>query len=182
MSKKEYSVCGFTFYDASDAKEAENELKGVEYMKSRIDMSNLESALSTYNMMNNKKLFKTPVGYCFLSSLRDDIIKCGISENDISPVNIVVTSGVKNVREESKLVNKYKSRFVNMVIFNVLLIIMLVLFAIIANNSDNINIVNYKNRIDAQYTHIEEHLSQWSQELKEKEIELDRREKELNSR
>ena len=96
MAKKEYSVNGFTFYDESDAKEAENELKGVEYMRSRIDLSNLESALSSYNMMNNKKLFKTPIGYCFLSSLRNDIIKLGISDDDISPVNIVITSGAKN--------------------------------------------------------------------------------------
>ena len=179
MAKKEYKVKGFIFYDETDAKEAENELKGVEYMRSRIDMTNLEAALSSYKMMNDKKLFKTPVGYCFLSSLRENIINCGIDENDIDPVNIVITQGIKSVKEESKLVSKYKGRFVNMMILNVLLVLTLIVFAIIANNSDNINIVNYKNRIDAQYTQIEESLSQWSKELKEKEILLDKLEKEL---
>ena len=182
MANKEYVVGGFTFYDEADAKEAENELKGVQYMKSRIDYTNLESALASYNMMNNKKLFKTPIGYCFLNSLRDNIINKGINDTDISPVNIVITSGVKTVREESKLVSKYKNRFVNVMILNVLLIIMIVVFAVIANNSENINIINYKNRIDAQYASMEDSLSQWSRELKEKEIELDKLEKELNSR
>lgn len=178
MVKKKYNVGGFLFDNENDAKAAESELKGIEYMKERTDLSNVDATLASYNMINEKKLFKTPIGICYLRELRASIIEKGVLEEDVPPINIdFVSDGNSKKKKTSEKETIYKSRFINMIIVNVLLIVMLVLFAIIANNSKNINIINYKNRIDAEYKDLEINLSQWSQELIQKEKRLNELEK-----
>ena len=183
MAGKSYVVEGFCFKTEAEAENAKNELKGVKYMKERIDYINMSSALSTYNMINEKGLFKTPVGISFLYDVRKNIIENGILEEDVPPVKLETSDKKSKTKiytgqnEESI----YKSRFINMIIVNVVLIITLILFAIIANNSENLNIINYHNRIEEEYQDRENNLSQWSQELKLKEKELNERESELNA-
>lgn len=66
-----------------------------------------------------------------------------------------------------------------MLILNAILLVMFVIFAVIASNSKNLNIINYQNRIDAQYRDLENSLNDWSRELKIKEQQLNERESEL---
>ena len=66
----------------------------------------------------------------------------------------------------------YRNRFINMVILNVICIILLVLFIIISTNSKNVNIINYRNRIDAEYMEKEDNLARWAEELEARESAL----------
>ena len=75
----------------------------------------------------------------------------------------------------------YRNRFINAIILNVILIIAIILIIVIANNSDNTNILNYKNRIDAQYQEREDALVQWKQELDIREAVIKQRENELEN-
>lgn len=183
MAEKVFEVGGFSFTNEDAAKEAMNELNGVNYMKNRIDMNNINSVLSSYNMMNDKGLFKTPVGYSFLNSLRTKLIESGIEESEIKPVktNVVTALSEKKgkIKKEKKIDSIYRHRFIDMIIVNVILIVVLILFAIIANNSNNLNVINYKDRIDEQYKDIDNSLSEWSRELTNKENQLREKAEEL---
>ena len=59
-----------------------------------------------------------------------------------------------------------------MVILNVVLVVILVLFILISNNSKNLNIINYRNRIDAEYTEKEDNLARWEKQLQIREEQL----------
>lgn len=178
MTEKSYIVEGFGFKTETEAENAKNEQKGVEYMKQRIDYKNLSASLSAYNMMNDKKLFKTPVGISFMYELRKSIIENGVLEEDVPPIRVDISDSVAS-SDKKGTESVYKRRFINMIIVNIALIIIFILFVLIVNNSDNLNIINYQNRIDAQYKDMEEDLSEWSIELKNKEEELKEREREL---
>ena len=80
-------------------------------------------------------------------------------------------SGIKRAADKT---SPYRNRFINMVILNVILLIILVLFIFIANNSHNLNIINYKNRIDAEYTEKEDNLAKWEEEISLREQELEK--------
>ncbi len=177
MSKKSYIVDGFCFDLESDAKEAENEKKGIAYIKQKIDYKNPSSALATYNMINEKGLFKTPLGISFMYEVRTNIIKNGVKEEDVPP--IILKTGTNRDKRSEASVSPFKARFVNMLILNAILLVMFVIFAVIASNSKNLNIINYQNRIDAQYRDLENSLNDWSRELKIKEQQLNERESEL---
>ena len=145
-------------------------------MKSRTDMSNVKNVFSAYNRMNEKGLFKTPIGYNYLYSLRTIIMDSGqYGEDEVDDIKVFSGTGsktkVKTVYKDADSV--FKNHFINMIIVNVVLVLILVIFVIISNNSENINIINYKNRIDEQYKAQEENLAQWSRELELKEKSLE---------
>lgn len=184
MSDKTFVVQGIAFKSEAAAKEATNEVNGVEYLKKRMNFNSPKSVLATYSMVIEKKLFKTTIGYSFLIDTRNKLIEAGIDEADIPNIVLDDTSirTIKVKKSEKEVDSVYKGRFINMIILNIVLLIAVILFAIIANNSENVNVINYKNRIDSQYKNIEQNLSEWSQELKNKEDNLNQLEEELNSK
>lgn len=183
MADKVFVVSGIAFTSEDMAKEATNEANGVEYLKKRMDFKRPETVLETYKMVIEKGLFKTPVGYSFLLETRSKLLSAGIDEADIPNITIsnIATPKSKQKKTEKEIESAYKGRFINMLILDVVLLIAVILFAIVASNSKNINIINYKNRIDSQYKYIEQNLSEWSDELKVKEQNLIQREEELNN-
>ncbi|MDE7309625.1 MAG: hypothetical protein K2N61_13380, partial [Lachnospiraceae bacterium] len=56
---------------------------------------------------------------------------------------------------------------------NIIFLILLILFIVISNNSKNLNIINYRTRINAEYTEKEDNLARWDEELKEREKQLE---------
>ncbi len=56
---------------------------------------------------------------------------------------------------------------------NIIFLIFLILFIVISNNSKNLNIINYRTRINAEYTEKEDNLARWDEELKEREKQLE---------
>jgi len=57
---------------------------------------------------------------------------------------------------------------------NIALVILIILIIAITNNSKNVNVLNYKNRLDAEYTSRENDLAIWEEELEEREKQLEK--------
>ena len=182
MKNEKNTVDGYLFEDEEVLKAARNELEGVEYLRKRTNYSNPRNVLNIYNTVIEKKLFKTPVGYEFLRELQEYLYNSDVIDNDqiaAVPVYVQKSKGKKlrfsfsKVKRTVDKTSPYRSRFINMVILNIIFLIFLVLFVIISNNSKNLNIINYKTRIDAEYTEKENNLAKWAQELSEREKQLE---------
>jgi hypothetical protein len=180
MKNEKNIVDGYFFEDEETLKEAKNEMEGVEYLKKRTNYSNPASVLKIYNTVIEKKLFKTPIGYEFLRELQEYLFNNDkISADQIEAIPVYSPKSKKKVKfnmpKIRRVVDKtspYRSRFINMVILNVILILFLVLFIFISNNSKNLNIINYQNRLEAEYTQKEDNLVQWEKDLSEREKQL----------
>lgn len=182
MKNEKNTVDGYLFEDEEVLKEAKNELEGVEYLKKRTHYANPKNVLNIYNTVIEKKLFKTPVGYEFLRELQEYLYNNDAIDNEqINPIPVYIQkSGRRKIRFDFSKIRRsvdktspYRSKYINMVILNVIFIIFLILFVIISNNSKNLNIINYRARIDAEYTEKENNLAKWDQELSERERQLE---------
>lgn len=199
MADDKYVVDGFRFQTKEEAAEAKNEYEGVNYMKSRTNMNNPANVYSVYKSLVEKNVFKTPVGMNFLYELKDILYKSGnYSKDEIDSIVITVPVRTMNKKLKKKderasrkeiikgmreldIESVYRNRFINSLLFNIILIIAIVLIIIIAGNSENTNILNYKNRLDAEYSEREDDLIQWQKELDDREEALEMREKELEN-
>ncbi len=198
MDKNEFIVDGYVFSNKAEATEAENELKGIEYVKERTDMNNPKLVLNVYNKIIDKNLFKTPIGYKFLKELQDTLIADesidnSMVKNIISP-NFHSIEHVFTDRDAIKLEKKrakhaltkedkltYKSKFFNSIVINILLVIAIIAIFIITANSKNTNIINYKSRLDAANKQSEDSLAKWNATLLTKESELNSIEESINN-
>lgn len=192
MSEK-YIVDGFCFKTEEEANIARNEIDGIEYLMKRTNFNNSANVLAIYDRVIDKELFKTPIGYAFLKDLQqklydaEDIDDGMIRGIPVSSSVIVTNSKRKSKvkRERNKrskganktllpdeLEKKYKNRITNLIIVNVFIVIMLVIMLIITNNSENTNILNYRERLDREYTEKENELAIWDQQLKAREQQL----------
>ncbi len=170
-------VSGFEYATADDAEKAANELSGIEFVRSRTDMNNPKLVLSVYNKMVEKNLFRTLNGYAFLKELQDYLYSSSeIGDEEIKPIKAPYLDDSKKKLKDDSV---YKPRFVNSLIVIVLLVITIIAMIIITTNSKNLNILNYKDRLEAMYNEKEDNLAKWDAELKERESELDEREKML---
>lgn len=199
MADDKYVVDGFRFQTKEEAVEAKNEYEGVNYMKSRTNMNNPANVYSVYKSLVEKKVFKTPIGMGFLYELREILYKSGnYSKEEID--SIVISAPVRTMtrkmkKKEEKASRKevikgmkeldiesvYRNRFINSLLFNIVLIIVIALIIMITANSENTNILNYKNRLDAEYGEREDDLIQWQNELNDREKAIIEREKELEN-
>ena len=199
MADDKYVVDGFRFQTKEEAAEAKNEYEGVNYMKSRTNMNNPENVYSVYKSLVEKNVFKTPVGMKFLYELKEALYKSGnYSKEEIDGIVISVpvrTMNRKMKKRDEKVSRKeimkgmkeldiesvYRNRFINSLLFNIILIIAIVVIIMIVGNSNNTNILNYKNRLDVEYSEREDDLIQWQKELDDREKAIDMREKELGN-
>ncbi len=181
MINEKYSVDGYVFETEQEYNDALNEKKGVDYMRSRTNMNNIASVQDIYEKVLEKNIFKTPIGYNFMRELQDILVKSSLVDNDEIKNIRVDKSGNKKVIESNKQLkerlknveSEYKNRFFNSVVLNVALIILIILIVVITNNSKNANVLNYKNRLDAEYMSKENDLAAWEEELEKREKLLD---------
>ncbi len=199
MADEKYVVDGFKFQSKEEAAEAKNEYEGVSYMKSRTNMNNPANVYSVYKSLVEKNVFKTPVGMKFLYELKEILYKSGKyskEEIDSLVISVPVRTMTKKMKKKDEKASRkevikgmkdldiesvYRNRFINSLLFNIILIIAIALIIMITTNSENTNILNYKNRLDAEYSERENDLIQWQNELEYREEALDEREKELEN-
>ena len=201
MAEDKYIINGFSFKDKSDYLEAKNEYDGVEYMKSRTNMNNAANVYSVYKSLVEKGVFSTPVGMSYLYELRSLLIKnseyaASVEEMPIPVVSKADAKGKLSFKKNKDTLTKgdviknmkkfdiesvYRNRFISSLIVIFLLVIIMIFMMIITKNSSNTNILNYKNRIDAQYEDKENSLVQWENDLKLREEAVKQKEKELGN-
>lgn len=191
MSEK-YVVDGYCFKTQDEAAIALNEIEGIEYLRKRTNFKNPQSVLSVYDKIIDKELFKTPIGYGFLRELQQILYNASEIEPD-SIRNIPVAAADEKKSKKSKdkknkklylmpeeQEKKYKNKITNLIILNVFVVIALIVVIIITNNSENTNILNYRDRLEREYNEKEDELAAWDSQLREKEHQLNDREKEVN--
>ncbi len=177
MVDEKYSVDGYVFSTEEEYNEAVKEKRGVDYMKSKTNMNNVQSVQEVYEKVLEKDIFKTQVGYGFMREMQQILVKSKLVEDE-QIKNIRVNNGKDkklveaNKQLKTKLSNveaAYKSKFFNSVILNVGLIILIIVIIMITTNSKNANVLNYKERLEAEYISKENDLAIWEQELENRE-------------
>lgn len=173
-------VNGYRFGSFKDAQIAEEEIKKAKYFETRLTGKTGRNRLAVYDQILDKKVFQTPIGWEYLRYMQEEMQGLGISEEEIRPIPMYLTFVHEEEQEAEKPVrqrirpsrrNDIMHKYRITLLLNVLLGILVVAMFAITINSDNPNILNYKNAIVNQY-------ATWEQELTERENAV--REKEQN--
>lgn len=180
--ERDFTVAGYTFTTKEAADDARNEMNAIRYVSSKTDRKDPKQIYILYNTMLDKELFKTPVGLDYLKDLQQYLYNNKDIPNDKIrpiPINSELQSMLADKREmtktRSRLVgltkerNKYKDRFIRMVIINIALVIAIIAMAVIMATSQAPTIINYENKIQDKYAGWEEELQ--SREAQVKQLE-----------
>lgn len=184
-----YEAGGFVFRTKKEAELAQREIEGTKYLRQKLDMENPNAVFSIYQNLIEQDLFETPVGYCFLKELRDYLLMIPVISNEevlAIPIRYPQTEEeekkqkkeqkkeeqrkerqrekekAKNKKEQKKEGKNYKGRCQFFMVTSLILLISVVSMMLLAATSDNVNILNYENKLIDKY-------SSWEQELEERE-------------
>lgn len=184
-----YEAGGFVFRTKKEAELAQREIEGTKYLRQKLDMENPNAVFSIYQNLIEQDLFETPVGYCFLKELRDYLLMIPVISNEevlAIPIRYPQTEEeekkqkkeqkkeeqrkerqkekekAKNRKEQKKEGKNYKGRCQFFMVTSLILLISVVSMMLLAATSDNVNILNYENKLIDKY-------SSWEQELEERE-------------
>lgn len=151
-------------------KEEKKELEGIQYIQKKNNLRDIKSVLILYNKLMEKELFHTQVGIDFMDTLKQRLIQSEeISNQDIYGYVEPEPKKEENSRQD-ELLKKYKYKYYNSLIINIILVAALVIGFLITTNSKNVNILNYENRLLDKY-------SAWEADLTEREQAVTAREK-----
>ena len=177
-----YEAGGFVFRTKKEAELAQREIEGTKYLRQKLDMENPNAVFSIYQNLIEQDLFETPVGYCFLKELRDYLLMIpAISNEEVLaiPIRYPQTERkrekekAKNKKEQKKEGKNYKGRCQFFMVTSLILLISVVSMMLLAATSDNVNILNYENKLIDKYSSWEQELEEREQAVKEQEQALE---------
>ena len=195
-----YEAGGFVFRTKKEAELAQREIEGTKYLRQKLDMENPNAVFSIYQNLIEQDLFETPVGYCFLKELRDYLLMIpAISNEEVLaiPIRYPQTEEeekkqkkeqkkeeqrkerqrekekAKNKKEQKKEGKNYKGRCQVFMVTSLILLISVVSMMLLAATSDNVNILNYENKLIDKYSSWEQELEEREQAVKEQEQALE---------
>ena len=195
-----YEAGGFVFRTKKEAELAQREIEGTKYLRQKLDMENQNAVFSIYQNLIEQDLFETPVGYCFLKELRDYLLMIpAISNEEVLaiPIRYPQTEEeekkqkkeqkkeeqrkerqrekekAKNKKEQKKEGKNYKGRCQFFMVTSLILLISVVSMMLLAATSDNVNILNYENKLIDKYSSWEQELEEREQAVKEQEQALE---------
>lgn len=195
-----YEAGGFVFRTKKEAELAQREIEGTKYLRQKLDMENPNAVFSIYQNLIEQDLFETPVGYCFLKELRDYLLMIpAISNEEVLaiPIRYPQTEEeekkqkkeqkkeeqrkerqrekekAKNKKEQKKEGKNYKGRCQFFMVTSLILLISVVSMMLLAATSDNVNILNYENKLIDKYSSWEQELEEREQVVKEQEQALE---------
>lgn len=195
-----YEAGGFVFRTKKEAELAQREIEGTKYLRQKLDMENPNAVFSIYQNLIEQDLFETPVGYYFLKELRDYLLMIpAISNEEVLaiPIRYPQTEEeekkqkkeqkkeeqrkerqrekekAKNKKEQKKEGKNYKGRCQFFMVTSLILLISVVSMMLLAATSDNVNILNYENKLIDKYSSWEQELEEREQAVKEQEQALE---------
>ncbi len=182
MEKREddFVVGGYRFATIADAETARMEVKKVENLEERLDYRKPQNVLLVYNRAVENQVFLTPIGLSYLQKMQKEMTKWGVPADKIQPVPLRGTFSNKTANSRSikmsvaKRHPEYQGRFVTSVLINVVLVFLVAAMLAIAWNSENPNIVNYRQAVVNEY-------SEWEQELTRRENALRKAQRKLEN-
>ena len=171
-------VDGYLYGNEDDVKLAKEEKKTADYLESKINYDDVQTTLKIYNKAIKEKIFKTPVGFEFLKKMRYEMVKRGMPEENIGGIPLYK---VFSKEEDSRPVRVFQVKKSNddskemlriSLWVNVALIVLVIGMFLITLFGENTNIINYRYKIENEY-------SIWQQELEEREAVIREKEAEL---
>lgn len=172
-------VDGYLYGNDADVKLAKEEKKTIEYLETKIKYDDIQTTLKIYDKAIKDKIFKTPAGFEFLKKMRFEMLKRGMPEEKIQAIPLYqVFSKDAEVRPVRVFQVKEKkddnAGILRISLWaNIALILLVIGMFVITLFGNNTNIINYKYKIENEY-------SIWQQELEEREAVI--REKEAKLR
>ncbi len=180
-SSDNFIVGGYQFSSEIDTQKATMDDSKIKLLNARAKTSRPSDIKAVYEKAIENKIFKTPIGWGYLVSLRNKLIESGISEEDIIPIPIEISltrhSALENLSvkqriKREKTEGRIEFRRIFPIILDVVLLILVVIMFVIAATSENDNIINYKTNVTNRY-------AAWEQDLKEREKAVRAAEKRL---
>lgn len=201
-----YKVGNYEFETETQARTAQKELEGIQYIRSQTNMDDPDVVLQLYNSLILKEVFVTPVGFDFLRQLQEYLNTIPYIKNeDILPIPIYRPELVeeddpdrerelkekaarrrrkkeKEFRTAQKKKNRdYHGAYLVSTFFAVVFAMVIAgMFLINYLSDDNVTILNYENAIIDKYEDWQASLDQREKNLDERESEIAEREKELD--
>ena len=174
---------GYLFVNAADAVLAEKEQKQIAYLEQKLDYQKSEQILQVLQKLIEERTFKTPVGLMYLKRLQDFLKNNSTIDKEripAIPVDFICDKSVPEKRVELKSVRAavqkreeiQKSNQKISFILNVVLIIGMIVMFWMATQSENLNMINYKNKLENRYAKWEQELTEREQAVREKEQNL----------
>lgn len=71
LDDKVWEVSGFVFENEEQAKLAQKEVEGIQYIHDNMNMDNPQMVQEIYQRIMAQELFHTPIGYAYLKELQD---------------------------------------------------------------------------------------------------------------
>ena len=192
LSKNKIVVGGFVFENEEEAAQAQKEVKGIQYIKSKTNMDDPQMVLQIYNKIIQQQLFETAVGFAYLKDLQEYLITVPyVAKEDVLPIPVhhkalerslkkkkkTPAKAEKSVakpgkKELSRVENQYKNRFHVTLFLAVVMAISMAGMLLITLNSNNLNILNYENELINRYENREKELDDREAVIKQREEEL----------
>lgn len=178
-TKEELIVGGYKFATVADAETARQDAKRVKNLEDNLDYRKPQTVLQLYHKALETKIFQTPIGFAYLIRIQEHLKRCGIAEENISPVPLNMTftnktAANRSIKQSFSERNpEYKGRFITSVLINILMILVIATMFTISLKSDYPNIINYRRTIVNEY-------SEWEQELTDRERAVREAEREYN--
>ena len=186
METDSIHVGGFEFLDSEYAKKASGELEAVEYIKGQMNWDDPDRVLELYNKILRSRMFVTPVGRSFLYDMRLRLLSSGkvdpLVVEDIPIARFSPLEEDHSTEEDSE--NNHRIKFYRAKIkklnnsLSLLRWITAILIAIIIGmfcislTGTAPTILNYRTKIQNEY-------SKWEKNLREREDIVRKKENEL---
>ncbi|MCR4758597.1 MAG: hypothetical protein K5792_12435 [Butyrivibrio sp.] len=178
-----FVTCGFEFLSNEDLQKAKLDEKKISIIAQKVHSTKVSDLEEVYEKAISNKIFSTPIGWCYLSNLRDKLLEAGVSEEDLTPipVNIKFTNVAlpdeyhprERISVPKKKKRDAKASMILLCAMNLILVILVIVMFIIAWKGDTDNIINYKQNVTNRF-------AEWEQSLKEREKAVRIKEKELS--
>ena len=158
---------GYLYGNDEDVQLAKEEKKKAKFIESKINYDDIQTTLKVYEKAIKDKIFRTPTGNEFLKKMRVEMIRRGMPVEKIPPIPLyqvyskdVETRPIRIFQvKESK--DDSKEMLQKSIWINIALIILVIGMFLITMFSENTNIINYRYKIQNEY-------SIWQQELEER--------------
>ena len=159
---------GYLYGNDEDVQLAKEEKKKALFIESKINYDDLQTTLKVYEKAIKEKIFRTPAGHEFLKKMRAEMIRRGMPTEKICPIPLyqvyskdVETRPIRIFQvKESK--DDSKEMLQKSVWLNIALVVLVIGMFLITMFGENTNIINYRYKIQNEY-------SIWQQELEERE-------------
>lgn len=178
-NEEQFKVNGFLFGNNDDVKQAREEVGNIKFLEQKISFEDTGATLRIYEKAIEERIFKTPVGFGFLRKMQMEMMERGVPEENIKPIPMYQVYSrkeeVKPARIFKKKIKPDKTKLYlrYSVLLNLIFLFIVVGMFVISFFGEMPNIVNYRYRIQNEY-------SVWEQELTEREERIKEKERELN--